>query len=131
MTRLARVVVPDVPHHITQRGNRRQPTFFGDDDYATYLRLLAASCAEHGVAVWAWCLMPNHVHPSGGPLVAEVTDCRAFLAAEEDQAVVERLRRHARTGRPLGDAGFITRLEADLGRRLRRRKPGPKAKPKR
>ena len=34
MARLARVVVPGMPHHVTQRGNRRQPTFFGGEDYA-------------------------------------------------------------------------------------------------
>jgi len=53
MSRLARVVAAGVPHHITQRGNRRQPTFFGDEDYQTYLRLPAASCAEHRVTIWA------------------------------------------------------------------------------
>jgi len=219
MTRIARVVVSGVPHHVTQRGNRRQRTFFSDDDYEMYLRLMSASCAEHGVAVWAWCLMPNHVHlvvvpetaeglapavgrahwrytrainfregwrgylwqgrfascpmdgahtlaaaryveqnpvraglvsrawkwpwssaaahvegrgdaliAPGGPLMAEVNDWRGFVAAGEDEATVARLRRHARTGRPLGDAGFIARLEDELGRRLRRRKPGPKPK---
>ena len=34
MARLARVVVPGIPHHVTQRGNRRQAAFFGDDDCA-------------------------------------------------------------------------------------------------
>jgi putative transposase len=62
MARLARVVAPGLPHHVTQRGNRRQQTFFSDDDYATYKALLAEHCAAAGVAVWAWCLMPNHVH---------------------------------------------------------------------
>lgn len=62
MARLARVVVPGLPHHVTQRGNRRQQTFFSDDDYATYTVLLAESCAAAGVGVWAYCLMPNHVH---------------------------------------------------------------------
>jgi len=62
MARLARVVVPGVPHHVTQRGNRRQQTFFSDDDYAAYRDQLAESCGRAGVAVWAWCLMPNHVH---------------------------------------------------------------------
>ena len=32
MARLPRIVIPDVPHHVTQRGNRRLPVFFGDDD---------------------------------------------------------------------------------------------------
>jgi len=41
MARLARVTVPGLPHHVTQRGNRRQPVFFADDDYRAYLQELA------------------------------------------------------------------------------------------
>ena len=62
MARLARVVVPGVPHHVTQRGNRRQDTFFCDADYVTYKTLMAEWCAKCGVEVWAYCLMTNHVH---------------------------------------------------------------------
>ena len=69
MARLARVVVPGIAHHVTQRGNGRARTFFGDEDYALYRDLLAEHCRKADVAVWAWCLMPNHVHlilvPSG------------------------------------------------------------------
>jgi putative transposase len=62
MARLARVVVSGLPHHITQRGNGRQQTFFADADYALYRDLLAESLNAAGVACWAWVLMPNHVH---------------------------------------------------------------------
>jgi putative transposase len=62
MPRLARLVVPGLPHHVTQRGNRCQPTFFSPADYRLYLRLLGRHCAAAGTEVWAWCLMPNHVH---------------------------------------------------------------------
>ena len=62
MARLARVVVPGHPHHVTQRGNGRAQTFFGAGDYALYRDLLATHCAVAGVEIWAWCLMPNHVH---------------------------------------------------------------------
>lgn len=62
MARLARVVAPGYPHHITQRGNRRQPTFFEDSDYRHYLALLQERCLKEQVSVWAYCLMPNHVH---------------------------------------------------------------------
>jgi len=62
MARLARVVAAEVPHHVTQRGNRRQQTFFTDDDYAAYLQLLAEGCHAAQVEVWGYCLMPNHVH---------------------------------------------------------------------
>jgi putative transposase len=47
---------------VTQRGNRRQTTFFGDADYALYRQLLGEWCAKAGTKIWAWCLMPNHVH---------------------------------------------------------------------
>lgn len=62
MARLPRVVVPGFPHHVTQRGNRRQQTFFGEEDYAEYRRLVAVGCRGCGTRVWAYCLMPNHVH---------------------------------------------------------------------
>jgi len=62
MARLARVVAAGLPHHVTQRGNRGQQVFFGEEDYRTYRALLAEGCRNAGVAVWAYCLMPNHVH---------------------------------------------------------------------
>ncbi len=62
MARLARVMAAGLPHHVTQRGNRRQQVFFSDDDYEAYRALLAEGCREAGVDVWAYCLMPNHVH---------------------------------------------------------------------
>jgi putative transposase len=61
MARIARVVVPGLPHHVTQ-GNRREPVFFDADDYRLYRRLVAAAARHAGTAVWAYCLMPNHVH---------------------------------------------------------------------
>lgn len=62
MARLARVVIPGVAHHVTQRGNRRLPIFFSDDDRRVYLALLRDGCAQAGVRCLAWCLMDNHVH---------------------------------------------------------------------
>ena len=62
MTRIARIVVPGLPHHVTQRGNRREPIFFEQSDYGLYRDLLAESCRRFGVSVWAYCQMPNHVH---------------------------------------------------------------------
>jgi putative transposase len=62
MARLARIVLPDIPHHVTQRGNGRAQTFFCEADYRLYLTLLADHCRAARVAIWAWCLMPNHVH---------------------------------------------------------------------
>ena len=62
MARIARVVVPGYPHHVTQRGNRRQLTFFCNQDYQAYLNMMTEWCRRHQVAIWAYCLMPNHVH---------------------------------------------------------------------
>jgi len=62
MARIARVICTGAPHHITQRGNRRQQTFIKDEDYLAYIELMTEWCRKHEVAIWAWCLMPNHVH---------------------------------------------------------------------
>ena len=216
MARLARIVIPSVPHHVTQRGNRRQTVFFGDGDYRAYLALLTEHTRAAGVGVWAWCLMPNHIHlilvppepdslraalaeahrrysrmvnaranwrgylwqgrfascpmdeahtlaaaryvelnPVRAGLVSRpqdwawssarahlgdaadgltdvaalgalVPDWAAFLAQGLDDATLEAIRKGERTGRPLGDADFVNRLESATGRPLARRKPGPK-----
>ena len=62
MARIARLVAPGCPHHVTQRGNRRETIFFGGDDYRLYLDLLGERCRKAGVELWSYCLMPNHVH---------------------------------------------------------------------
>jgi putative transposase len=62
MARIARVVLPGIPHLITQRGNHGQPVFFSDKDYQTYLSLMAEWCEHRSVKIWAYCLMPNHTH---------------------------------------------------------------------
>lgn len=83
MARLARVVIPGIPHHITQRGNRRERTFFEDGDYALYLDLLADAALKARVEIWSYCLMPNHVH-----IIAVPTDAdglwRTFRRAHRD-----------------------------------------------
>ena len=218
MARLARVVAPGYPHHVTQRGNRRQQTFFNERDYRAYKSLLADSCAREGVEIWAYCLMPNHVHllatpenekalakaigeaherytrqinfehnwrghlwqgrfasvvldgphllaavryvernpvrarlcaqawdyawSSAGahvagkdddlvtvaPLAGLVPDWRAYIAVDASEAQLTALRKHERTGRPLGSLSFMRALEGLLSRRLFRQKPGPKPK---
>jgi putative transposase len=221
MARLARVVAPGLPHHVTQRGNRRQRTFFGEADYRAYLGLMAQWCGRCGVAVWAYCLMPNHVHliatPEGadglrraigeahrrytrrinaredwtgylwqgrfasfpldeahalmaaryielnpvrarlarraqdypwssarahlagrddglvktGPLLALVDDWGAFLAGGLEERAAQTLRRHERTGWPLGGEDFLAALETALKRPLRPGKRGPKGRARR
>ena len=61
MPRLARIVFTHVPHHIIQRGNRREDVFFTDDDRKVYLAWLKAYRAEYRVDILAYCLMTNHV----------------------------------------------------------------------
>jgi putative transposase len=46
MVKIARVIAAGIPHHVTQRGNRRMQTFFGDDDYRSYVSLLAEWCRK-------------------------------------------------------------------------------------
>ncbi len=62
MARLPRLILPNTPHHVTQRGNRRQPTFFCDDDYTFYRQNLFELSETTKVDILAYCLMPNHVH---------------------------------------------------------------------
>jgi putative transposase len=218
MARIARAVAVGIPHHVTQRGNRRQPTFFCDGDYQIYLSVMAEWCSRHGVEIWAYCLMPNHVHliaiPSAedslrraigeahrrytrainfregwrghlwqgrfssyameegyllaaaryvemnpvragfvqrpeeygwssaaahlagrddvlvkvAPLQQLVGDWRAFLSEAGNEDGIMLLKRHERTGRPLGSQRFVVGLEKSLGRRLLRQPPGPKRK---
>jgi len=62
MARLARIVIPELAYHVTQRGNGGRRVFFSEEDYAAYRDLLATAAREAHVGVWAWQLMPNHVH---------------------------------------------------------------------
>jgi len=68
MPRVARIVVPGVPHHITQRGNDRQDVFFVDDDRLVYLELLGAQARRFGLWIEGYCLMRNHIHVVGVPM---------------------------------------------------------------
>lgn len=78
MCRLARVVVPGLPHHVSQWGNRREQVFFEDDDYRAYLGLVGFAARRAGTEIWAYCLLPNHVHFIMSP--AETDGLRATFA---------------------------------------------------
>ena len=215
MARMARLVVPGCPHHITQRGSRRQQVFFSDDDYLAYLSLMRSAMVKCRIEVWAYCLMPNHVHwvvvpgdvdslriffseghrryarrinrregwrghlwqershsfamdeahnfaavryveqnpvradlrvqpdawrwssakahlagMSDGlvqvePMLKRAPDWGAYLEGRDPKSVYNSIHRHSATGRPLGNAGFIEKLEAETGLRIRPAKPGP------
>jgi putative transposase len=69
------MVIPDLPHHVIQRGTRRMTVFFQKADYDLYRELLLDGLRRTGVQLWAYCLMPNHVHlivapPDEGALAA-------------------------------------------------------------
>ena len=216
MARMPRLVVPGYPHHVTQRGNRRQRTFFTDDDYRHYIALVSESARQTETEIWSYCLMPNHVHlvmvPSTEdglratlgeahrhytrhinfrqgwrghlwqerfhsflmdedyllatvryvernpvaarlcrhpaewpwssarahlqgiddilvtvkPMRDRVPDWSAYLTNTSQSDTTESIRRHNRTGRPLGSDEFIKALEQQTGKTLAPKRPGPK-----
>lgn len=71
MPRIARVVAVGLPHHITQRGNYRKPIFIDDSDRRKYLSFLQFESTRYGLAILAYCLMPNHIHVIGLPKTRE------------------------------------------------------------
>jgi putative transposase len=62
MPRMSRTVIPDTPHHITQRGTNRGGVFLTLQDRRVYVELLGEHCRQGAVEILAYCLMPNHVH---------------------------------------------------------------------
>ncbi|MBU4581922.1 MAG: transposase [Proteobacteria bacterium] len=67
MPRVSRAIAVGYPHHITQRGNYRQTVFAEESDYTRYLEFLAGFAPKYGLDIWAYCLMPNHIHIVGVP----------------------------------------------------------------
>ncbi|MBT9302152.1 transposase [Pseudomonas sp. TAE6080] len=62
MPRMGRVVLPNYPHHIVQRGHNRQVVFAAPEDYQRYVGDLRELKEAFGVKVYAYCLMTNHIH---------------------------------------------------------------------
>jgi REP element-mobilizing transposase RayT len=62
MARKPRLFAPGVLYHVIVRGNQRQKTFLGEADYETYLEKLIEYRRRHDITLYAYCLMPNHVH---------------------------------------------------------------------
>jgi putative transposase len=62
MPRKYRIVMAGRPHHVVQRGNRRQQVFFSPQDKEVYLKFLKEAAIKNHVKIWAYCLMDNHVH---------------------------------------------------------------------
>ena len=62
MPRTARIILPGYLHHVTQRGNYKQLVFEEDTDRVNYLHLMQKYSVKHQLDIFAYCLMPNHVH---------------------------------------------------------------------
>jgi len=87
MSRMARVVCPEVPHHITQRGVRRFNVFLDESDHRRYLDLLKHYSKKFGLGITSYCVMTNHVHivavPKLEDSIAKVfRDCHGIYASE-------------------------------------------------
>jgi putative transposase len=97
MPRLARVVLPNYPHHVVQRGHNKQLVFAEDADYRYYLDTLATFKAELDIKVYAFCLMSNHVHLilQPGEAIADLGRLMKHLAGRQTRFVN---RQAARTG---------------------------------
>src|SRR3954471_19281445 len=120
MSRLPRMVLPGIPHHVTHRGNRRERTFLEDGDYALYLDLLADGAERAGVEIWSYCLMPNHVHLIAVPRDADgLRRCFRFVHRHYTGYINARLRvtGHLWQGR-------FSSIAMDDGAALRRAEPG-------
>ena len=96
MGRIARAVVPGIPHHITQRGNHHETVFFHDEDRQVYLKALAQYCDRYGVRLLGYCLMSNHVHFVAVP-EREDSLAKAFGRTHNDYARWVHVR-HRQTG---------------------------------
>jgi len=111
MPRVARIVIPDCPHHVTQRGNNRQDVFFVPDDYHTYLAILREQSQRYGLDIHAYCLMTNHVHlaatPRSGESLAKAVGRTHWLYTQH----VNHL--HARTGHLWQNRFYSCALDRD------------------
>jgi putative transposase len=96
MSRHPRPVFKNVPLHIVQRGNNRNPCFFSPLDYHVYLAMLAQSAAEFGCSVHAYVLMTNHVHILASP--SEVTSPALMMKGLGERYVPYANRRYGRYG---------------------------------
>ena len=135
MPRVARIVAPGFPHHVTQRGNRREPVFFEDADRQAYLMLLMEYKDKYGLSIWSHCLMTDHVHFVVAPQAA---DSLARTMRDTHQAYSSWLnRRLGQSGlrsilgraRPPDAADGMTRCWRPIGRREGRRPTGQRGFP--
>ena len=143
MPRMARVVLPHMPHHVVQRGHNRQVVFAGAEDYERYLEDLRELSAALEIRVYAYCLMTNHVHLLLGPgeedcwidpdpahldLANREAERRAQYARFVEQGVPEQeltlMREALQRGQLTGNPRFVDEVEQNLGVGVERRRPG-------
>lgn len=90
MARRPRVFAPGLLYHVIVRGNQRQKTFLSDQDYKAYLERLAKYRAKFAVTLYAYCLMPNHMHllleSSEQPLARFMQSLQQSYAVKEDRS---------------------------------------------
>ena len=111
MPRRARVIFPNVPHHVVQRGNHRQAVFFERADCLAYLHLLRECTEHHAIEIAAYCLMSNHVHLIAVPATKDGLH-RALKVVHGRYA--QRINRmHRRTGHLWQDRFFSSPLDSD------------------
>jgi putative transposase len=96
MPRKTRFFLPEVPVHVVQRGNNRQPVFFDDADCGVYLNGLAEEAVGHGCVIHAYVLMVNHIHLLVTPREGEGVS--ALMQALGRRYVAYVNRRHRRSG---------------------------------
>ncbi len=111
MPRRPRVVFPGIPHHVTQRGARRQRTFFQNSDYERYLLLCQKEKQRCGVSILAYCLMPNHVHLVVVP--KEQTSLNKFFKVVHSRFAAEINSTHGWSGHLWQSRFFSSALDRD------------------
>lgn len=96
MPRPPRLNIADIPQHVVQRGNNRQPCFFAASDYRLYLSLLAIYCRRHRCQIHAYVLMTNHVHLLVTP---DIPDGVSLLIRDAGRDFVRNInKKYERTG---------------------------------
>jgi len=109
MPRTLRIRLAGVPNHVTHRGNQRRQIFFDERDYRHYLTLLANYARMFSMHVWAYCLMPNHVHLL---VVGEHPDSISRAIGNTQRVFARRCHRDARvTGHFWGTRHYAAPLD--------------------
>ncbi|MFH1513906.1 MAG: transposase [bacterium] len=110
MPRIARIVVPDIPHHVVQRGNYRQDIFHMPDDFHTYLLLLKQYSKRYSLDILGYCLMTNHVHLIVNPRNADSIARSVGICHMRYSQITNRI--HNRTGHLWHSRFFSCALDA-------------------